>query len=330
MQMLCNGVVTILHKLGIGQLPPTEHRTSSRPMMPTEISSSLSLMSTALHSLHHTPHSRPLAQGSPNFLSPAQEASLQHASLTSSSSNEEVTQVTQELTLMKHHSEADRDDDKGMPGMFLSHNLDTLSKQQLSLTKHEKSLSELQESKKILENINKELSWKVQRLENTLRDVEGRSCNGNFFWRIKNYHCLRKEAEEGESTALHSPSFYSNFFGYKLCIRVNLNGVDSARGSYLSVFIHFMQGEFDDMLDWPFTGRIILSVVDQNVSCEVRNHVTETLIAKPRLAAFQRPTTTRNHKGFGYMEFLPLALMDNSSFVHNDTLIIRAQVIPSV
>ncbi|XP_041365167.1 TNF receptor-associated factor 6-like isoform X2 [Gigantopelta aegis] len=364
MQMLCNGVVTILRKLGINQLPTEVQQPSTGHMMPTEISSSLSFMSGALQSLNQqdpqlfnplntaaavqgganissvqmfNPPSAGVAQGSGN-ISPIQSVGVTtHSSLVSSIRKEDV-QMTQELSFLKHHSEGDREDEnKGEVSLvgpppyrpFSSLNLDMLSKQQTSLMKHEKSLTELQEGKKVLENVNKELSWKVQRLENTLRDVEGRSCNGNYFWRIKNYYRLRKEAEEGESTALHSPSFYSSFFGYKLCIRVNLNGVDSARGSYLSVFIHFMQGEFDDMLDWPFSGRIILSVVDQNTPCEVRNHVSETLIAKPQLAAFQRPVTTRNHKGFGYMEFLPLALMDNSSFVRNDTLIIRAQVIPS-
>jgi hypothetical protein len=69
----------------------------------------------------------------------------------------------------------------------------------------------------------------------------------------------------------------SNFYGYKLCIRANLNGVDSARGTHLSIFIHFMQGDFDEIIDWPFNGRIILTVIDQNPVCELRHHVNEII-----------------------------------------------------
>lgn len=166
--------------------------------------------------------------------------------------------------------------------------------------------------------------------EQQLNEMEGRICNGEFFWKIRNYSKYQREAEKGETTALHSLPFYTSpSGGYKLCVRANLNGVDSARGSHLSLFIHFMQGEYDDVLEWPFGGRIILSVMDQNDCCELRNHVAETLAAKPNLAAFQRPTTPRNHKGFGYMEFLPLSALKNSSYIKNDTLIIKAHVLPS-
>lgn len=167
-------------------------------------------------------------------------------------------------------------------------------------------------------------------MEQQIKEFDGRVCNGQFYWHIHNYSKLQHEAERGETTALHSQPFYTSpSSGYKMCIRANLNGVDSARGSHLSLFIHFMQGEFDDVVDWPFSGQIIISVIDQNERCELRNHVSETLSAKPHLAAFQRPATPRNHKGFGYMEFLPLSSLRNSTYIRNDTLIIKADVKPN-
>jgi hypothetical protein len=198
-----------------------------------------------------------------------------------------------------------------------------------SLARHELLLLDMKHTAEAHEKNNAVLVKKVRSLENAINEFEGRNCNGVYFWRIKNYSKFRSEAELGEVTAIHSPAFYSNCFGYRICIRANLNGVDSARGTHLSIFVHFMQGEFDDILEWPFSGRIMLSVLDQNPTCELRSHVVETLVAKPTLAAFQRPNTPRNHKGFGYMEFLPLSVLNNSTYIRNDTLIIKAHIVPT-
>lgn len=211
---------------------------------------------------------------------------------------------------------------------------ESLCKSSISLQDEQKlvlqgqSLLELQAK---VENMEKVFKQKVlKQHEQQISEMEGRICHGQFFWKIRNYSRYQREAERGETSALHSQPFYTSpSGGYKLCVRANLNGVDSARGSHLSLFIHFMQGDFDDVVDWPFSGRIILSVMDQNDLCELRQHVTETLTAKPNLAAFQKPTTPRNHKGFGYMEFLPLSTLKNSSYIKNDTLIIKVQVEPN-
>ncbi|XP_013403469.1 TNF receptor-associated factor 6 isoform X2 [Lingula anatina] len=189
---------------------------------------------------------------------------------------------------------------------------------------------QLKETQAKLSSIEKKLDEyriRTRQLESQVSEMEARSCNGNFYWVIKNYSRLRREAMSGDNTVLHSPGFYTSFHGYKLCVRLNLNGVDSAHGTHLSLFIHFMQGEFDSFLEWPFGGRITLTIMDQNEACELRQHITETLIAKPHLAAFQKPRAHRNHKGFGYMEFAPLSLIENSQYVKNDSLIIHAQVV---
>lgn len=157
-------------------------------------------------------------------------------------------------------------------------------------------------------------------------EMESRYCKGSYIWKVTDYQKRRREALEGEVTVLHSPGFYSGIYGYRLCIRLNLNGVDSATGRHMSLFVHFMKGDYDDLLPWPFRGKITLSILDQNEVFENRQHISEVLMAKPHLAAFKKPTTLRNHKGFGYMEFAPIALIETSSFVRNDTIFIRAKI----
>lgn len=245
----------------------------------------------------------------------------------------EQTQVAPNISYSSHPSNNDLDGGGALLSIQQGHELKSLKDQNItqdeSLARHEHHIGEIRSRNETYEKMVKDLKIRIKSLENTINEFEGRMCNGTYIWKIKNYRKYRREAEIGDTTAIHSPPFYSNFYGYKLCIRANLNGVDSARGTHLSIFIHFMQGDFDEIIDWPFNGRIILTVIDQNPVCELRHHVNETLISKPNLAAFQRPNTPRNHKGFGYMEFLPIGILDNSTYVRNDTLIIKACILPN-
>lgn len=246
-----------------------------------------------------------------------------------------ISEQTQSAPKVSYSSQLSNKDVEG--GVHMSfqqeYELKSLRDQNLtqdeSLARHEHQIDEIRSKNENYEKMVKDLKIRIKSLESTINEFEGRMCNGSYVWKIRNYRKYRREAEIGDTTAIHSPPFYSSFYGYKLCIRANLNGVDSARGTHLSIFIHFMQGDFDDILDWPFNGRIILTVIDQNPVSELRHHVNETLISKPNLAAFQKPNTPRNHKGFGYMEFLPIGILDNSTYVRNDTLIIKASILPN-
>ena len=184
-----------------------------------------------------------------------------------------------------------------------------------------------------------ELTSKVAYLESHLQDtrtelhdvtmnLKNRCCGGVFIWRLQNYKKLRMEAKRGApNCVIHSPGFYTSFNGYQICIRLNLNGVENARGTHLSLFIHLMQSDNDDILTWPFTGNVTLTICDQHRVSSKRNHISDVLTAKPELAAFQRPTSYRNHKGFGYMEFAPISYLESADrcFIKEDTLLIKAE-----
>ena len=42
--------------------------------------------------------------------------------------------------------------------------------------------------------------------------------------------------------------------GYKMCIRVDANGLGTGKGTYVLVFTKLLQGRYDDQLHWPFLG----------------------------------------------------------------------------
>ena len=61
----------------------------------------------------------------------------------------------------------------------------------------------------------------------------------------------------------YSPPVYTHHQGYKICLRVVANGLVSGKGTHITVLVHFMKGEFDDSLKWPFRGVISFRLLDQ-------------------------------------------------------------------
>ena len=60
----------------------------------------------------------------------------------------------------------------------------------------------------------------------------------------------------------YSPPFTTSPQGYKLCLIVYTNGSGSGKGSHLSIFAYIMKGQHDDCLQWPFTGTIIIELLN--------------------------------------------------------------------
>lgn len=51
-------------------------------------------------------------------------------------------------------------------------------------------------------------------------------------------------------------AFYTSRYGYKMCLRVYLNGDGTGRGTHLSLFFVVMKGPHDALLRWPFNQKV--------------------------------------------------------------------------
>ena len=81
-----------------------------------------------------------------------------------------------------------------------------------------------------------------------------------FTFTIDNF--LEKMIQNGKRLTL-SPPFYTHVGGYKMCLSVNL---DRNRGP-ISVSLHFLAGEFDEHLTWPFPGAIFtITAINQRAN----------------------------------------------------------------
>ena len=67
-----------------------------------------------------------------------------------------------------------------------------------------------------------------------------------------------KRKHEFNNVYPHSPPFYSHPHGYKLCLRVDANGMVMVKTLTVSIIANLMRGDYDNNLQWPFEGDIVV------------------------------------------------------------------------
>ena len=60
----------------------------------------------------------------------------------------------------------------------------------------------------------------------------------------------------------HSQPFYSHQHGYKLCLIVKANGYGKGKGTHISIDARLMKGDYDNSLQWPFEGEIVVRLLN--------------------------------------------------------------------
>ncbi|KAA8584559.1 hypothetical protein FQN60_008344 [Etheostoma spectabile] len=180
------------------------------------------------------------------------------------------------------------------------------------------------------------LSNKVRQLERTvtmrdlqlseteqlLRELQFCTYDGIFVWKISDFSRRRQDAVAGRTPAMFSPAFYSSKYGYKMCLRLYLNGDGTGRGTHLSLFFVVMRGKCDALLKWPFSQKVTLMLLDQNN----REHIIDAFRPDVTSTSFQRPISEMNIAS-GCPLFCPLAkLAGKSPYLRDDTIFIKAIV----
>ncbi|XP_020367198.1 TNF receptor-associated factor 1 [Rhincodon typus] len=150
--------------------------------------------------------------------------------------------------------------------------------------------------------------------------LEQTSYEGILMWKITDVSRKRQEAISGKITNLSSPAFYTSKYGYKVCMRIYLNGDGTGRGTHISLFFVVMRGEYDAMLHWPFKQKVTFMLLDQNN----REHVIDAFRPDVSSSSFQRPVKEMNIAS-GCPLFFPLAKLDypKQTYVKDDTLFIK-------
>ncbi|XP_030631320.1 TNF receptor-associated factor 2 [Chanos chanos] len=162
----------------------------------------------------------------------------------------------------------------------------------------------------------------ISEMEGRLREMTATTFDGIFIWRISDFSKKRQDAVAGRAPAMFSPAFYTSKYGYKMCLRIYLNGDGTGRGSHLSLFFVVMRGQSDALLKWPFNQKVTLMLLDQSN----REHIIDAFRPDVASSSFQRPISEMNIAS-GCPLFCPLAKLDGkNSYVRDDTIFIKAIV----
>uniref|UniRef100_A0ABI8AGQ2 TNF receptor-associated factor n=1 Tax=Felis catus TaxID=9685 RepID=A0ABI8AGQ2_FELCA len=159
-------------------------------------------------------------------------------------------------------------------------------------------------------------------LEQKVHEMEASTFDGVFIWKISDFARKRQEAVAGRTPAIFSPAFYTSRYGYKMCLRIYLNGDGTGRGTHLSLFFVVMKGPNDALLRWPFNQKVTLMLLDQNN----REHVIDAFRPDVTSSSFQRPVSDMNIAS-GCPLFCPVSKMEaKNSYVRDDAIFIKAIV----
>ena len=149
--------------------------------------------------------------------------------------------------------------------------------------------------------------------------------DGTFIWKINDYKQKLIESMY-KNTEIVSEPFYTTRFGYKMATSVFLNGNGSGEGKYMSIYIKLLQGEYDNILDWPFMLPISFTVFDQNSDSEKRANIVESFVPDPTWKHFQKPVKDIDQLGFGYPKFISHEILRTREYVKGDSLIVKVKV----
>ncbi|KFP03528.1 TNF receptor-associated factor 2, partial [Calypte anna] len=157
-------------------------------------------------------------------------------------------------------------------------------------------------------------------LHKSLLFSEQASYDGVFLWKITDVGRKLQDSVTGRTVSLYSPAFYTAKYGYKVCLRVYLNGDGAGKGTHMSLFFVVMRGDYDALLPWPFRHKVTFMLLDQNN----REHIIDAFRPDLTSASFQRPVNDMNVAS-GCPMFLPLSKLQSPkyAYVKEDTLFLK-------
>ena len=152
--------------------------------------------------------------------------------------------------------------------------------------------------------------------------LEVKTTNGIFIWKIPDIRRRYRDAVDRKTISLYSPPFYSSPQGYRMCVRVYLNGDGVGKGTHISVFFVLMKSEHDCLLSWPFKQSVRFTLINQ---VNQANSISEAFAPDLSSPSFQQPTTEMNVAS-GFPKFVRQSILQDSEFTQGNAVYIKAHV----
>ena len=178
------------------------------------------------------------------------------------------------------------------------------------------------------------LRMEVSQLENQMRSknaeleerdfrlslIENSNHDGTMIWKIPQFSQRKADAECGKYTSIFSLPFYSGGYGYKMCLRLYIMGDGIGKGTHLSLFFVVMRGEFDNILQWPFTHKVTFKLINQSGGRDI----VDMFQPDPMRSSFRKPKSDMNIAS-GCPQFVSHTELERG-FIVDDTIFIKCIV----
>ncbi|CAF0946417.1 unnamed protein product [Adineta ricciae] len=151
------------------------------------------------------------------------------------------------------------------------------------------------------------------------------SRNGTCIWKISGVEFIKHNAVLKKQASIYSPAFYTHPKGYKICLRLYVNGDLTGKDAYISLFYVIKRGEYDDTLKWPFNLQATFTLINQSSIDNENGHVVESCWPDENLPCFSCPWCDMN-EAYGFPQFCQVGVLKaDSGFVQNDTMLIQVR-----
>ena len=117
--------------------------------------------------------------------------------------------------------------------------------------------------------------------------------------------------------------------GYKMCLRVDVNGWGYGCGTHVSVYVHLMRGEYDSSLMWPFRGDITIQLVNHSNEQDYRVRTVQFNDSAVAYGSADRVSGGGDiaTRGCGTQQFISHSMIEASNdtrrYINNDCLTFR-------
>ena len=151
--------------------------------------------------------------------------------------------------------------------------------------------------------------------------IENGNHDGTMIWKIPQFSQRKADAQNGKYTSIFSLPFYSGRYGYKMCLRLYIMGDGIGKGTHLSLFFVVMRGEFDNILQWPFTHKVTFKLINQAGGRDI----VDTFQPDPMSSSFRKPKSDMNIAS-GCPRFVSHTELERGGFIVNDTIFVKCSI----
>jgi hypothetical protein len=183
---------------------------------------------------------------------------------------------------------------------------------------------EINQLKVSVTKLEKQLRSKNAELEDRdfrLSLIENSNHDGSMIWKIPQFSQRKADAENGKYTSIFSLPFYTGRYGYKMCLRLYIMGDGIGKGTHLSLFFVVMRGEFDNILQWPFTHKVTFKLINQAGGRDI----IDSFQPDPLSSSFRKPKSDMNIAS-GCPRFVSHTELERGGFIVDDTIFIKCNI----